>query len=145
MFKKILIPIDGAPASIQPLRTAIELVRINGGSIVVLSMASPRLYNGQEPDALEAGTLVEEKNRNIASVLMVDMMNSANAKNVHSETVVVQSATPHTEIIKAAVQYRCDAIFMGAERKQGLMEKIFDQNITHAVIQNAPVPVLVLP
>ena len=145
MFKKILVPIDGPPASIQPLRAAIELARTNGGTIVVLSVASPRLYYGQEVDALETGAWVEERNRNFAIDLMVDIMNSANAGDVDCETIVVQSPTPHTEIIKAAVHYRCDAIFMGKERKQGLLEKIFDPNITYAVIQNTPVPVLVLP
>lgn len=145
MFKRILVPIDGPPSSIQPLRTAIELARVNQGSIVVLSVASPRLYNGQDADALADGARAEEKNRAAAINLMTDIMTFANAEAVDYETVVVQSASPHTEILKASVRYRCDAIFMGVRRRQGLMERIFEQNITHAVLEQAAVPVLVLP
>jgi nucleotide-binding universal stress UspA family protein len=55
MFQKILVPTHGLPKSIQQLHLTIELARINRGSIVVLPVASPRLYNGLDADVLKDG------------------------------------------------------------------------------------------
>jgi nucleotide-binding universal stress UspA family protein len=145
MFKTILVPVDWSALSEQAVLTAVNLSKILGGKLVLLSVAKTRLFHSTEPDAVRDGEEVEAANRALARESVAKASALAMEHGVPCETVISQSAILCDEIIDVAARYSCDAIFMATRGRMGILDTIFHESETQLVLRKTTIPVLVIP
>lgn len=145
MFKNILIPIDGSSLSYRPVAAAIDMARSLQGSLVLLSVAAPRLFNASDRDALHDGAAVEQENIGLAQPALDSAAEAASQAGVPCISLVAQSRTPCDEIVATARERQCDAIFMATRGRMDMLDALFDESTTQQVLQKSSVPVLVFP
>lgn len=145
MFKTILVPVDWTELSQQAVITAVNLSKILGGKLILLSVAKPRLFHSTEPGAARDGEEVEAANRALARESVAKASALAAAHEVACETVISQSAILCDEIIGVAKRFNCDAIFMATRGRMGVLDTIFGESETQLVLKKTRIPVLVIP
>jgi nucleotide-binding universal stress UspA family protein len=143
MYKKILVPTDGSALSEQAAAAAIEFAHAHGGEIVTVSVAQPYPLMAAEAavvmdSATESRILLDLARENVDKVAQM-----AKSAGVACETAVTLAFFPHEEIIKAAVDNRCDLIFMASHGRHGI-SKLLAGSVTQNVLAYSTIPVLVL-
>jgi nucleotide-binding universal stress UspA family protein len=142
MFKTILVPTDGTPLSDKAMNAAIELARDNPGSkIIGLSVAEPMPIS-----RLEGLTRIDTLNYDLREQMLAQkhvdkIAEAAKAAGIPCETIVGQSADPHEEIIKVALHYGSDCIFMASHESKGF-GKFVKVRESKKVLTHVNVPVL---
>lgn len=145
MFNAILWPVDGSPLSFTPMHTVINLAKMSGATVVVLSIAEPRLYHGSDAGAVAAGKEVEAAHLDAARREVDKVRTAIQQAGVACHDMVALSARPSAEIVNAAQQRGCDLIVMATRGKMGMLDTLWSPSCTQEVIEAAHVPVLVLP
>lgn len=143
MFKHILVPTDGSPASRPALLSAIALARSCGARITALHVVPDFHVITQNTDMLEAtrATYLEESMQNGKKVLDF-VITQAREAGVECGTFLTRSDHPHEKILDVAQANGCDLIAMGTHSKFGLKGVLLGSE-THKVLVHSPVPVLV--
>jgi nucleotide-binding universal stress UspA family protein len=143
MFKKILVPTDGSSLSDRAITAAVEFAQQVGGSIVGVSVVEHYPFSPFPDRAMtEQSHLFEDHAREIASENVQKIAEAAGAASVPCETVVVQSGTPHGEILNVAASKKCDVIFMASHGRKGV-SRLFAGSETQKVLADTTIPVLV--
>lgn len=145
MFNTILLPVSNSSVAFKAVDAAIELARVTGAGIVVLSVAEPRLYRGSDRDALHTGRKVEAMKLEKADDCIARACAAAANAGVPCESTVAMSTVPEDEIVEAANRYHCDLIVMATRGKMGVIDTLFSESTTQQVIRKSSVPVLVFP
>lgn len=143
MFKTILVPTDGSALSKLAEDAAIEFARINGATLVALSVAEPQAgavpltsrFMG-EPSLDPQQMLSEAQER------VHDFVHRAQRADIPCQCSVALSYHPHEEILKAAEDFHCDVIFMASHDRGGL-RSLFMESETRKVLDRATLPVMV--
>lgn len=145
MFKHILIPTDGSPASLKAAKAAVRLAGDVGARVTafhVIDASQPVIYG--EAYASDARTFVdfekaarESGERQVAAVAKL-----AKAARVPFATLVATARTPYEGIVDAARKRKCDVIFIASHGRRGLSRLIMG-SVTQKVLAHATVPVLV--
>ncbi len=144
MFKKILVPTDGSPLSEKAVDCAVRFARKTGAGLVGISVAEPYAPNAlPESAAASFSNPYGERMRALATRNVAAIAHAAQAAGVPCETLVTVSFSPQDEIIKAAAQHGCDAIFMASHGRKGL-DKLLLGSETQKVLTHTKIPVLVL-
>jgi nucleotide-binding universal stress UspA family protein len=144
MFKTILVPTDGSDLSRKAVRTAVEFARQHGSKLIMISVAEPYpLLAVGEGAFIENTELYEKQMAQYAQQHVGEAADIAAAAQVPCETIVAFSMHPYEEIIKAANERGCDAIFMASHGRSGL-GRIFLGSETQKVLTHSTIPVLVL-
>ena len=137
MLSRILVPIDGTECSWRALEYACELVRLSGGSLVIMTVdkgrhAEPVL--AAEGDALFA---------HIGN----EVLDSANAmlagKNIDCTYLLENGGNVATRILETVQEEDCDGIVLGS-RGMGVLEGIFRSSVSQLVLENANVPITIV-
>lgn len=143
MMKRILVPTDGADRSLKAARAAIDLAKQLGGSIVAISVAESYPFPPISESPFTGGSeAYEQRAVQLANEHVAEIAAMAADAQVPCETIVAQALNPHEEIVAAAANRACDAIFMASYGRKGL-SKLFAGSETQKVIAHASVPVMV--
>ena len=145
MFNTILFPVDGSTLSYKPVQAVIDLAKLSDSTVVVLSVARPRLFWSSTPDEIRRGNAVEEMTIDAARENVQKVRAIAEQAGVHCECVVSLSHAPSDEILDTVQKTNCDLIVMATRGKMGVIDTIFSESTTQDVIRKSPVPVLVFP
>lgn len=145
MFNTILWPVDGSPLSFEPMPEVINLAKLSSATIIVLSIAEPRLYRATDAEALESGEVVEVAHLNTAKHQVSAIRRAVQQAGVACEDMVALSALPSAEIVNVARRRSCDLIVMATRGKLGVIDSLLSPSCTQEVIEASPVPVLVFP
>jgi nucleotide-binding universal stress UspA family protein len=144
MYKKILVPTDGSDLAGEAVAAAIDYVRNSGGSIVVMSVAQPHPVLPAVDGAMMIDPGVDSSElQRIARESVDDVARVAAKAGVACETHTALSFLPYEEIIRAADDFHCDAIFMASHGRRGL-SRLLAGSQTQKVLAYSHVPVLVL-
>lgn len=142
MFKTILVPTDGSPLSQHAEDAAIEFARAAGATLVALSVVEPL------PSAADTGSIFVAGGALDAPELLAlarqraqAVVERARAAGVPCECSAALSYYPHEEIVRAADEFHCDAIFMASHGARGLRKLLGSQ--TQRVLAHADLPVMV--
>ena len=143
MYQRILVPTDGSSLSTQAAEAAVAFARAQNAELVAVSVAQPYPLMAAEAavvtdSALESRILLELAQENVAKVAQL-----AAAAGVPCQTVTALSFFPHEDIIKAALEHRCDLIIMASHGRHGL-SKLIAGSVTQNVLAYSDIPVLVL-
>ena len=146
MYKKMLVPTDGSKLSQRAVENAIALARTTGASVVAFHaypkfLGSP--YGTVEPAAEVLAEAHERRARAGAEALFAPIRRSADAARVDLETVMVEAADIHRQILAVANKRRCDLICMASHGRRGLSALVLGSE-THKVLTHGTLPVLVL-
>ena len=145
MFDAILWPVDGSPLSLSPVNSVIALARMSGASVIVLSIAEPRLYRASDAEAVAAGDEVEAARLAAAQQQVNQVCTALQRAGIVCSNVATISALPSAEIVSTAQQRGCDLIVMATRGKMGVIDTLLGTSCTQEVISTSPVPVLVFP
>jgi nucleotide-binding universal stress UspA family protein len=144
MYKKILVPTDGSELAGQAVAAAIDYARLSGGSIVACSVAQPYPLLPVVDGAMMIDPGVDSTElQQIAQQAVEEVARAARAAGVACETHTSLSFLPYEEIIRAADEFKCDAIFIASHGRRGL-SRLLAGSQTQKVLAYSHVPVLVL-
>ena len=145
-MKKILVPVDGSPASEKAAEKSIEIAKKYGSSVTFLSVAEVRgkfTYMGDGVVSLPIN------HSQISAVLLENQTNMLNAfmgiidcTGVKVEKIII-SGVPYEEILKFIKENNVDLVVMG-RRGFTKIKRFFVGSVTQRVISDAPCPVLVI-
>lgn len=142
-IKRVLVPIDFSPVSLNALQTAIAICKRQLASLTLIYVVE-NTYTLFPP---EAG--------GIAGTILPDLVNGANenlnelAKKVRVEhdivvNHIVQTGNPADEVCRWALHKEINMIVMGTHGASGLREFFLGSN-AYRVVKNAPCPVMTIP
>ena len=143
MFKKILVPVDGSPTSLQAVSRAVALAKAFDGTVTAIYVIDPYPFTGVGTDfaygqdqylnaaRAEAGAAIEAANARLA------------AAGVAVETKVVESHAVWRGVLEAADAVGADLIVMGLHGRRGL-EKLVLGSVAQSVLSHTPVNTLVV-
>jgi nucleotide-binding universal stress UspA family protein len=138
---KILVPVDGSPASLEAVRQALRMVQ--GGL-----RASLVLANVQEPATLYEMLLAHDPEviEKVSAEAGLHLLEPARAlvreAGVEHEIEVAAGDPAHT-LIDVLENFGCDMVVMGA-RGLGTLRSAMLGSVSHEVLHAAPVPVLIV-
>jgi nucleotide-binding universal stress UspA family protein len=134
-FQKILVPMDGSPASIAALEEALVLAEDLAAEIEVLHVYAPdRFELASSTGASEAARTEDERE-------MEDAIGGAKALIGDRLNRRTESGEPVRTIIEVAAEDAADLIVIGTHGRVGRLHALVG-SVTEGVVRAAPCPVL---
>ncbi len=141
MFKKILLATDGSELSNKAIQSTLQFAKEHGSKVIGLSVATIYpyypVYGVEGINSEFVAAIHKEAAKNVQQIAL-----SAVSFGVDVEIHVVEGASPHEEIIKAADTYHCDAIFMASHGRKGL-DKFLLGSEAQKVLVHSKLPVTI--
>jgi nucleotide-binding universal stress UspA family protein len=139
--KKILIAVDGSESAYRATDYALTLARKLGSTVYfvhVVDLTPYPTYKEDVSDYIEIENSFEDRGNEILS----NCMKKAKSKRVEAEPFL-EVGDPSHEIVKFAIENKCDCIVMG-KRGMGKLERILVGSITDQVTKLASIPSLIV-
>jgi nucleotide-binding universal stress UspA family protein len=143
MFKHLLVPTDGSSLSTKAARAAVEFAGAVGARITALSVAEPYPYSALAESAyLPDQSRYEKEMQDHARRFVAEVAEIASGSGVPCDTRVALSFSPYEEIVSAARELGCDAVFMASHGRKGI-NRLFVGSETQKVLAHTTLPVMV--
>ncbi len=135
-FRKVLIAVNG---SLDVLKHGLKLAQDEKTWVTVVKVIPP--YEG-DLDLTSVKSIEDVLDSGVARVL-ADIKNTADAEGALVKTRIEEGDISQ-KIVEVAEEERCDLIILGAKKKNGLLERLFGDNVVEKVVDHAPCPVFVV-
>jgi len=136
MYREILLPTDGGPASAAAVSHAVDLAAQVDGRLHALYVVDTTVY-----PSLDAGVeTVLSALREEGETALDEVTRAAEAAGVPVVSELV-SGTPHSDIIEYAAENDVDLIVMGTHGRTGL-DRYLLGSVTERIVRRSPIPVL---
>jgi nucleotide-binding universal stress UspA family protein len=145
MYKHILIPTDGSPASLRAARAGVELAAVVGARVTAFYAApppTPLIYDGVFPVGYLPPDEHAEMIERAAASYLGAIAEMARAAGVACESVHVTNDFPAEAILETAKRRKCDLIFMASHGRRGLSAILLGSE-TQKVLTHSKIPVTV--
>ena len=143
MFKHILLPTDGSPASESAVHACIQMARQLGARITAVHVMPELHMFTYEPGVTESVHAQVKKEREAHSHRYLELVSQrAAAAGVACDAVLVTSDYPYEAIIEAARKGQCDLIAMASHGRRGVKGLLLGSE-TQRVLTHSAIPVLV--
>ncbi len=143
MFNHILVPVDGSDMSMLAVSKASALALAFDSAITLVHVIDNYPFIGVGADyALGQNEYLAAATASAKTALArgVEMLA---AEGLHAEQRVIDGHVVHEGIVDTAKSLGADLIVMGSHGRSGL-EKLLLGSVTQRVLQDAPMPVLVV-
>lgn len=145
MYQRILVAVDGSPASKRALAEAIRLASDQHALLrIVHVIDDPYAYyagDGVSPDTIAT---VESAWRQAGQTILDSAANLARQNGVQPETALLEREDrPSTVIVDDAKQWNADLLVLGTHGRHGLEELLLG-SVAEGVVRTSSVPVLLL-
>lgn len=144
MFKHILIPTDGSPASNKAAKAGIALARALGAKVTsycAIEELQLTYGEGYFPTQAVIDGFVRRA-REVAQKRVDAIGKMAKAAGVPFASVVTKAYSPYEGITDAAKKRKCDVIFMASHGRRGI-SKLIMGSVTQKVLTHSRIPVVV--
>lgn len=141
-FKKILVPIDFSPPSLQALEYATDLARRYEASLELVYVYQSIAYALPEGYVLVTPDQVTEILGEFEKQMQRAKEQALAAGVAQVESAVVEGY-PITEILRRQQEHEHDAIVMGTHGRSGI-KRVFLGSVAENVLRSAKCPVLVV-
>ncbi len=145
MFKNILVPTDGSALSRKAVKKAAVFAKKMGAKITGFHVAPAYRYNVYA-DYVPANFMLPQefaaRTKKVAQGHLDVVKKAAAEAGVSCACYYTTSDFPADAIVKAARQYKCDAIFMASHGRTGLSRLLLGSEATK-VLTHSRIPVLV--
>jgi len=146
VFRNILIPTDGSPASQKAVRRGVALAKAMKAKITAVIAsppATPIIYRKKMPVGY-ATPNEHQRMINRSSKRHLDVIARAAKKaRLRFEAVQIVSDFPDETILDTAKKKKCDLIVMGTQGQGGL-RGVFIGSTTQKVLNQSKIPVMVI-
>jgi len=145
MYKHILLPTDGSPASAHAAHAGVELAAAIGARVTAFFAApapTPLIYDGVLPVGYMSPDQRAEMIGRTASRYLDAIAQAAKAAGVPCEALHVTSDFPSDAILETAKRLKCDLIFMASHGSSGLSALLLG-SVTQKVLAHSKIPVVV--
>ena len=143
MFKHILIPTDGSPASQRAILAAVALARDSGAAVLGLTVVPPFHALTANRDMLATTPAhYEQEARERAQPILADVEQAASDAGVPFRVEQRSGDSPYEAIISAARDNACDLIVMASHGHKGIKGLLLGSE-TQKVLVHSAIPVLV--
>ncbi len=143
MFHHILVPIDGSETSMLAVSKASGLALAFGSRITLIHVIDNYPFIGVGADYALGQTEYLAAASAGARAARAHGVEALAAEGLHSDQRVVDGHVVHEGIVDTAVGLGADLIVMGSHGRAGI-EKLLLGSVTQRVLQDAPMPVLVV-
>lgn len=143
MFKHILVPLDGSPASGAAVAKAIALAQVLKSHVTLLSIVDIYAFTGLGMDAPPAQTDYLGAATAEARLAVHRAVQLCEAAGVTATPSVIEGQGVYKSILAAAETSGADLIVMGSHGRKGL-EKLMLGSVAAQVLSNTHLPVLVV-
>ena len=144
MFKHILFPTDGTPASRYAAEVAIRFAAQVGARVTALLVVPPPpliTWEPAVPDQMNQTYQNQVEARRNESLAPVEAL--AQQAGVDCKALVVQHGEPYEAIIDTAHDEMCDLVAMASHGSRGMKALLLGSQ-TQRVLTHSAIPVLVL-
>lgn len=143
MYKRILLPTDGSPATARAVLSGVDLARSLKAEVVAMT-AVPRFHTFTADAEMLEQSVAEyaEASRARAQRLLDEVAEVARDAGVACTGVQVVSDEPYEAIIATARERRCDLIVMASHGRRGVKALLLGSE-TQKVLVHSAIPVLV--
>jgi len=143
MFKHILFPTDGSPASAAAILDCMKFAQESGARVTALHVLPEYHTFSYRPDQLGESREAYLRDTEAEGNAMLESAASvARDLNVPCDTAQCRSDHPYEAILAAAKDGGCDMIAMATHGYKGVKGMLLGSE-THRVLMNTEVPVLV--
>ena len=137
MLKRVLVAIDGSDYSWRALEYACSLVKLSGGSLVIMTVAPkkapvPVLFADGDCMAAQIGDEVLDAARSVMR-----------GQNIDCSFLLERGGKITDLILQAEKSEDCDAIVIGS-RGFGMLEGLFKNSVSQVIVEQADVPVIIV-
>ena len=148
MFQKLLVATDGSELGTKALDKAIELARLSGGSIIVLTATDPVAtgIGAGGFGTINAGSIVsrlEDAYAEGAKPLLDQARAKVEAAGIDATTLHVPRQSGADAIIATAADRDVDLIIMGSHGRRGIGRLLLGSQAAE-VLAHSKVPVLIV-
>jgi nucleotide-binding universal stress UspA family protein len=144
MMKRILVPVDFSPPSLQALDYAIDLRRRLGGELVLLHAVEPVYFaatNGIYGVGYDASIVYREM-EHAARQQLTRLAATVRARRIPVRIVLSVGPAPRV-IADAAKKLKADLVVMSTHGRSGLSHVLLG-SVAERVVRTAPCPVLTI-
>ena len=143
-MKKILVPTDFSPESIEALKFAVEIVDKSQGEILLIHVVDlPVLSDPMLTTSLYIDDMIVKDSVEHAQKKFNKLTSKFNDKGIRFNTLV-EYGNPTMAILSVAEEKKVDMVVMGTKGATGLKE-IFIGSNTEKIVRGAKVPVISIP
>ncbi len=147
MYARILVATDGSDLAGRALDHALQLARLAGSEVVIVTITEPALmaagsYAAAAGAVFDPMPEVVEAQQKAAKDLLVAAARKAEAAGVKARTVLVENSFPSDGIIATANEIGAELIVMGSHGRAGLGRLLLGSQ-TNNVLAHSKIPVLV--
>ena len=143
MFKRILVPLDGAARAERAIPVAARLAKASNGSVILLQVVVPPIdYSGYLAQGPLLSESMIEAYLDEAKSYLVTLAESNDLAGINTK-VEVMFGTPAQDIFTVTHSRRVDLIVMSSHGRTGFTRWALG-SVAHKVVHHSPVPVLVL-
>jgi nucleotide-binding universal stress UspA family protein len=145
MFKKILVPIDGSPASNLGLNEAIKLAKDQGAKLRLFHLVDEYVaVSSMDGVTLDTGDLLDAL-RQTGKKIVAKAEAQARRSGLTAEAVMLESFGGRAAdfIVQQAKKWGADLIVLGTHGRRGVKRLVMGSD-AEQVIRTTPVPVLLV-
>jgi nucleotide-binding universal stress UspA family protein len=145
MFKHLLVPTDGSPASVRAIEASVNLAKAVNARITFLTVSKPWKIFSLDPLIAAATNEKEylEESARLARIRLDVGEVLAKSKGVQATAVHMYEEHPWKAILDEAKRVRCDLIEMASHGHKGTVAMLLGSE-TLKVLTHAEMPVLVM-
>lgn len=143
MYKRILVPTDGSDITRTAVQTAIQLAKVTGAKLYVLSVKEPFPYSAvteMQPSPPQEFYDAQER---IAATRVKEVADLCDTASVPCEAATVEALHPWEAIIEHARSRECELIVMASHGRRGVAALLLGSETTR-VLTHTRIPVLVV-
>ena len=137
MFETVVVGADGSPTAAETVKKAVELTKLHGGTLHIVSAYKPKQYSAsgaaEFSKSLESGDVAES--------VLADLASSARIAGVPAE-VHAESGDPARVICDVAERVKADVIVVGNKGMVGMRRVL--GSVPNSVAHEAPCSVLIV-
>lgn len=144
MYQRILVPVDGSPASMRGLEEAIRIALSSGAKLMLVHVVNEAIY----PAADVSGAFYEElleSMRITGSHILARAQALVRKAGVQFESDLVETigGSVSALVLDTAKRWSADLIVMGTHGRRGVRRLVLGSD-AELVLRSAPVPVLMV-
>ena len=144
MYRRIMIVVDGRPASRYAVQEGIGLASAHGADIEFFTLMPRLVASVADPPSLAAASSpeLEQRMRRVADEWLGQMVAQADREGVMARASQGREEDGAAGVVEAAGRRRCELIVVASEGHNAIM-RLFLESLIPTLITASPVPVLI--
>jgi len=143
MYQRILFPTDGSVISSKALQQALDLAKLAGAELLVLSVKEPYPYSALSEVQPVAPQAYFDATERLASAHVKAALAAAAAAGVKASGATVEAVHAWEAILDHAKETACDLVVMASHGRRGISALLLGSE-TQKVLTHSTIPVLVV-